>query len=71
MNARMSGIPIVVFQDANSQEWRCINGLHVQTFIPNPFGAGTLLTFANGDSVTLVEDFDLIVDALMADRHDG
>jgi hypothetical protein len=45
---------------------RCINGLHVQTFIQNPFGdrKGTLITFASGDRVTVANDFDLVFNVL-------
>lgn len=71
MNTRQTGLPIVVFHDAQSGEFRCINGLHVQTFIPNPFGTGTLLTFASGDTVTVTDDFDDVLTMFMADRVDG
>jgi hypothetical protein len=71
MNSRTPGVPIIVFQDAATGESRCVNGLHVQTFIANPFGDGTLLTFANGDTVILVDSFDVVVDAFMSDRQDG
>lgn len=71
MNTRTPGVPIIVFRDAQTGDSRCVNGMHVQTFIANPFGGGTLVTFANGDTVTLAEDFDVVVDVFTADRHDG
>ena len=73
MNARRSGLPIIVLMDAKTREGRAVNGLHVQTFIQNPFGKceGTLITFANGDTVTVKEDFDDIVQSFMASVPDG
>lgn len=71
MNSRHPGIPIFVFTDARTGDPRSINGLHVQTFVPNPHGDGTLLTFASGDTVTLVDGFESVVDTLMSDRQDG
>lgn len=71
MNTRTTGIPIFVFQDAKSGESRCINGLHVQTFIANPHGEGTLITFASGDTVVVADGFEAVVDTFMADRVDG
>jgi uncharacterized protein YlzI (FlbEa/FlbD family) len=57
--------------DAKSDEPRCVNGLHVASFIPNPYGGGTVITFANGDRVTVKECFDDVVESLMGDRVDG
>jgi hypothetical protein len=73
MNSRTAGVPIVVLTDAESKESRAVNGLLVQTFITNPFGdaAGTLITFASGDTVTVSEDFDTVADAFTLDRRDG
>jgi hypothetical protein len=71
MNSRHLGVPIFVFTELSTGGSRCINGLHVQTFVPNPFGDGTLLTFVNGDSVTLMDTFEAIVDTFMSDRQDG
>jgi hypothetical protein len=76
MNSRLAGVPIVVFIDAKTRESRCVNGLHVQTFVPNPFWdgeqpRGTLITFANGDTVTVAEEFDAVVDTFMGGRQDG
>jgi hypothetical protein len=71
MNCRTAGVPIVVLTDAESKESRAVNALHIQTFITNPFGhaAGTLITFASGDSVTVAEDFDTVADAFTLDRR--
>jgi len=74
MNTRYHGVPIAVFMDLQAGVLRCINGLHVQTFIQNPFGdhSGTLITFASGDSVTVANDSDAVVDTFMAgNRVDG
>lgn len=71
LHIRHAALPVVVFTDAETKESRCINGLHVETFIPNPFGSGTLITFASGDSVTVTDDFDTVVDTLIGDRADG
>jgi hypothetical protein len=73
MNSRSAGVPIAVLTDAESKESRAVNGMHVQTFIANPFGdaVGTLITFASGDSVTVAEDFDTVADAFVADQRDG
>jgi hypothetical protein len=71
MNSRTAGVPTIVFQDAATGESRCVNGLHVQTFVANPFGTGTLLTLVNGDTVMLVDPFDVVVDAFMSSRLDG
>lgn len=76
MNSRHHGVPIFVFTDASTGGSRCVNGLHVQTFVPNPFWngtepRGTLITFSSGDTVTVADDFDVVVDAFMADRHGG
>lgn len=66
-------MPIVVLTDTESRESRAVNGLHIQTFITNPFGdtVGTLITFASGDTVTVAEDFDTVADAFVTDRRDG
>lgn len=60
ITARWQGVPLVVFEDAETCESRCINGLHVQTFIRSPFrtNGGTIITFASGDTVTVTENFD-------------
>ena len=73
MNSRQPGVPIVVLIDAESNARRAVNGLHVQTFIAAPFGdrVGTLITFTSGDTVTVAEDFDTVVDAFMGDRQSG
>jgi hypothetical protein len=76
MNSRTAGVPIVVLTDAESKEGRAVNGLHIETLIPDPFSngeepRGTLITFASGDTVTVAEDFDTVVDAFMGDRQDG
>ena len=71
INTRHPNLPLMVLTDAKMRDGRCINGLHVQTFIANPFGGGTLITFANGDTVTVTEGFSTVVDALMGDRVDG
>jgi hypothetical protein len=52
---------MVVLLDMETGKDRCINGLHVQTFIRSPFPhtkGGTVITFANGDNVTVEDDFD-------------
>jgi hypothetical protein len=71
LRVRHAGLPVVVFTDAESKESRCINGLRVETCVPNPFGSGTLITFASGDSVTVTDDFDTVVDTLIGDTADG
>lgn len=73
IHRRSPQVPIVVFQDAETGGSRCINGLHVETFVPNPFGdrKGTLITFASGDRVTVVADFDTVTKVLMAGVADG
>ncbi len=76
VNSRPVAVPIFVFVDSKTREARCVNGLHVQTFVPNPFWngespRGTFITFANGDTVTVAEDFDVVVDTLMGYRQDG
>ena len=38
MESRFQGVPIIVLTDAKTKEGRCVNGLHVQTFVENPFG---------------------------------
>ena len=61
MDPRWRGIPIVVFRDVETRDSRCVNGLHVQTFVRSRFHkGGTLITFANGDTVTVEEDFDAV-----------
>lgn len=76
MNSRLPSVPIVVFVDSETRESRCVNGLHVQTFVPNPFWSGepprgTLITFVGGDTVTVSEDFDVVVKTFMGGRQDG
>jgi hypothetical protein len=73
---RAARFPVFVVEDLETHESRCINGLHVQTFVPNPFWngesrRGTLITFASGDTVTVADNFDVVVDLLMGDRLDG
>jgi hypothetical protein len=66
MLGRRAELPLAVFQDAETSRFRCVNGLHVQTFIANPFGheQGTLITFASGDRVTVTDDFDHVFEVL-------
>jgi hypothetical protein len=69
-------VPIIVFTDKQGRGSRCINGLHVQTFIPDPFWngdapRGTLITFAGGDTVTVAEEFEDVMNAFMGDWQDG
>lgn len=71
MNTRLRGIPVAVFTEAQTGVSRCVNGLHVQTFVPNRFGKGTHITFINGDYVTVEDSFDAVVDAFMCDKLDG
>ncbi len=73
MQQRKSRLPVFVVRDADERTSRCVNGLHIQTFVPNPVGDrnGTLITFANGDAVTVENDFDEIVDLMMGDHVDG
>lgn len=71
MNARLRGVPVLVLREARSGESRCVNALHVQTFVPNPFGDGTYITFASGDFITVEESFDAVVDMFLCDRLDG
>jgi len=61
ITARWHGVPLVVFQDMETGAFRCVNGLHVQTFIRSPFPhtrGGTIITFASGDTVTVADSFD-------------
>jgi hypothetical protein len=52
---------MAVFRDMETGKDRCINGLHVQTFVPSPLQKGTtLITFASGDNVTVADDFDTV-----------
>jgi hypothetical protein len=76
MRTRGVRFPVFVLLDAAAQESRCVNGLHIQTFIPDPFWngilpRGTLITFANGDTVTVADDFEVVVELLMSDGADG
>jgi uncharacterized protein YlzI (FlbEa/FlbD family) len=71
MNARHAPVPVFVFADLKDDTTRAVNALHVQTFIPNPFGSGTLITFANGDTITVAETFDAVLDTFICDRPDG
>jgi hypothetical protein len=76
MNSRPPKVPIIVFTDKQRRESRCINGLHIQTFIPDPYWngetpRGTLITFAGGDTVTVSEEFEDVMNAFMGDRQDG
>jgi hypothetical protein len=71
VNTRFPILSFYVFTDAKDDTPRCVNASQVQTFIPNPFGEGTLLTFASGDTVTLSEDFEEISHTLINDRADG
>ena len=71
MNTRFPLVPFFVFTDAKEGVSRCVNALQVQTFIPNPSGEGTLLTFASGDTVTLTEGFDAVAHTLIDNRADG
>jgi uncharacterized protein YlzI (FlbEa/FlbD family) len=67
MQQRRPRLPVFVLRDVEARTHRCVNGLHIQTFIPNPYGnqEGTLITFANGDSVTVENDFDEVVHLMM------
>lgn len=71
MNARPPLLPMTVFTDAATNDARCVNGLHVQTFIANPHGEGTLVTFINGDVVLIREPFDAVVESFAIDEVDG
>ena len=72
MHQRGPRLPVFVVRDVE-RGTRCVNGLHIQTFIPNPFGnrTGTLITFANGDHITVENDFDEILDLMMGDHVPG
>lgn len=70
MYTRPPHLPFIVLEDVKAGS-RCINALHVQTFIANPFGKGTLITFANGDSFTVKDSFTSVVDTLMGSDVDG
>jgi hypothetical protein len=65
--------PLVVVQDAETDNSRCVNGLHIETFIPNPFcdSKGTIITFASGDRVTVSDDFEDVFRILSGTRPDG
>lgn len=73
MQQRRPRLPVFVVRDTTARENRCVNGLHVQTFIPNPFGnrEGTLITFASGDTITVDSDFDEVVSLMLGDYVDG
>ena len=73
IQARWRGVPLIVFYDAETGRQRSVNGLHIQTFIPNPFGdrKGTLITFASGDTVTVTDDFDRVFEMLSGFVVDG
>jgi uncharacterized protein YlzI (FlbEa/FlbD family) len=73
MNTRYYGVPIAVFTDAETGTPRCVNALHIQTFVMNPVGhrTGTLITFASGDSVTVTDDFHAVVNTFIAGTADG
>jgi hypothetical protein len=70
MYTRPPHLPFIVLTDVKAGS-RCVNATHVQTFIANPFGEGTLVTFANGDSFTTSDDFDALVLTLMGSHVDG
>ncbi len=61
----------MVLHDADGGVLRAVNAAQVQTFIPNPFGTGTLITFASGDTVTVKDDFDSVLATFMGDSVDG
>ncbi|HEX7153248.1 MAG TPA: hypothetical protein VF618_17315 [Thermoanaerobaculia bacterium] len=69
--ARRPTLPVVVFTEAGTRASRCINGLHVQSFIGNPHGPGTMLTFVSGDVVLLEDDFDRVVAAFAHTEVEG
>ncbi|HEX6096386.1 MAG TPA: hypothetical protein VF432_08695 [Thermoanaerobaculia bacterium] len=73
MHQRGPRLPVFVLRDVEARDHRCVNALHIQTFIPNPYGSqeGTLITFANGDTITVENGFDEIVDLMMGDRVAG
>jgi len=73
MHQRGPRLPVFVLRDAETRESRCVNAMHIQTFVTNPFGErnGTLITFANGDGVTVENGFDEIVNLIMRDRVAG
>jgi uncharacterized protein YlzI (FlbEa/FlbD family) len=73
ITARWRGMPLVVFQDAETGNSRCVNGLHIETFIRNPFcdRKGTIITFGSGDRVTVTEDFEDVFTILAGTRPDG
>ena len=67
ITTRRPVVPFVVFQDAETGTSRCVNPLHVETFISSPFPhtkGGTIITFASGDLVTVTDDFNRVVDLL-------
>ena len=73
LHTRWRGVPLVVLQDAKEGRQRCVNGLHIQTFIQNPFGdrQGTMITFASGDRITVTDDFDHVFELLSGFVVDG
>lgn len=73
MNQRGSRLPVFVLRDVDRRTDRCVNGLHIQTFIPNPFSdrGGTFITFANGDTITVENDFDEVFDLMSKAVVDG
>ena len=66
-------LPIFVVWDTDARTNRCVNALYIQTFIPNPYGDrnGTLITFVNGDYVTVENDFDEVIKLMRSDRVSG
>lgn len=76
LHTRWHGVPLVVFTDSGTGRPRCVNGLHVQTFIPSPFKGvkgmeGTIITFASGDKVIVSDEFDDVFEVLSGFVVDG
>lgn len=73
MHQRGSRLPVFVLRDIEERTNRCVNGLHIQTFVPNPYGDrnGTLITFVGGDHITVENDFDEVFGLMYGDHVPG
>jgi len=73
LRTRWRGVPLVILHDAETGRPRCVNGLHIQTFIPDHFHdrKGTIITFASGDTVTVADGFQHVMEMLSGSVVDG
>jgi hypothetical protein len=71
LTVRRPPLPFCVFSDLDDTP-RCVNAALVQTFVPDPANeTATLITFINGDSVTVSASFETVLDTFMGDTVDG